>query len=313
MDPALPLRDHSCDDPRRERLHLPRRYGADPSAPGMPLARRRMVAVLVAFTRAQHRSEAFPAAAPPQVRTLPCIPGPPDEQLESMLGATPHEFELWCALASVLVSFISNVQCISGMWRTRPRSVISGYASSAPRPRPESRPLVWSICMIRVGRVMCRSRCAAGWMAARRRWRGCAVSARWLCRRRTGVNRLQRDVRKREGVPQTGRAAHARNRPRRYQQPRGRPRPARPPRRSRLPIHAHQAHNAPGQGRNSGVHGEPGPTHSCSRAVRLRSACRMSVVPVKRIPSPAPPESAERRATHSCRPCRSRAASWPGC
>src|SRR5690606_12681571 len=32
-------------------------------------------------------------AAPPQVRTPPSVPEPPDEHLESVLGATPHEFE----------------------------------------------------------------------------------------------------------------------------------------------------------------------------------------------------------------------------
>lgn len=52
-----------------------------------------LVSVLVSFTGVQHRSEAPPDPAAPQVRTLLITPGPPDEHLESMLRAASHQFE----------------------------------------------------------------------------------------------------------------------------------------------------------------------------------------------------------------------------
>jgi hypothetical protein len=69
---------------------------ADGRSPTTPCSDRTfgsVVAVSVAFTRVQHRSEAPTNPAPPQVRTFPNVPEPPDEHLESVLGATPHEFE----------------------------------------------------------------------------------------------------------------------------------------------------------------------------------------------------------------------------
>src|SRR5690606_13417821 len=52
-----------------------------------------LVAVLVAFTPVRRCPPPVQRAAPPQVRTPPSVPEPPDEHLESVLGATPHEFE----------------------------------------------------------------------------------------------------------------------------------------------------------------------------------------------------------------------------
>jgi hypothetical protein len=53
----------------------------------------RAVAVLVAFTAVRWRSKIVGSAAAPQVRTLLALCEHPGEQLESVLGATPHEFE----------------------------------------------------------------------------------------------------------------------------------------------------------------------------------------------------------------------------
>jgi len=52
-----------------------------------------VVAVLVAFTSVQDRSTEPPGDVPQQVRTCPDTSEPQDEHLESVLGATPHEFE----------------------------------------------------------------------------------------------------------------------------------------------------------------------------------------------------------------------------
>jgi hypothetical protein len=52
-----------------------------------------VVAVLVAFTGVQRRSGAPPTPDAAQARTFPYASEPPDEQLESVLGATPHVFE----------------------------------------------------------------------------------------------------------------------------------------------------------------------------------------------------------------------------
>ncbi|GAA2838765.1 hypothetical protein GCM10010505_72330 [Kitasatospora aburaviensis] len=52
-----------------------------------------LVAVLVAFTPVRGRSAPDRRVIPPQVRTPTTVPGQPDEHLESVLGATPHEFE----------------------------------------------------------------------------------------------------------------------------------------------------------------------------------------------------------------------------
>ena len=52
-----------------------------------------IVAVPVAFMSVQHRPEPRLGDAAPQVRTPANPLGPPGEQLESVLGATPHEFE----------------------------------------------------------------------------------------------------------------------------------------------------------------------------------------------------------------------------
>ncbi len=58
-----------------------------------PERRLGLVAVLVAFTPVRRRTHARKQAARPQPRTLLITPGPPDEQLESVLGSHPHEFE----------------------------------------------------------------------------------------------------------------------------------------------------------------------------------------------------------------------------
>ncbi|WP_256215874.1 MFS transporter [Streptomyces sp. Ag109_O5-10] len=51
------------------------------------------VAVWVAFSPVHRRPSASVAAPASQVRTVTNPPGPPDEHLESVLGATSHEFE----------------------------------------------------------------------------------------------------------------------------------------------------------------------------------------------------------------------------
>jgi hypothetical protein len=65
----------------------------DDDHPNLRRPRRSMVAVLVAFTPVQRHSPPTLSPAPPQVRTFLTTPEPPDEHLESVLGATPHEFE----------------------------------------------------------------------------------------------------------------------------------------------------------------------------------------------------------------------------
>jgi hypothetical protein len=52
-----------------------------------------MVAVLVAFIGVQGGSGALRLITKPQVRTVWDAAGPPGAELESVLGATPHEFE----------------------------------------------------------------------------------------------------------------------------------------------------------------------------------------------------------------------------
>jgi hypothetical protein len=58
-----------------------------------PLAGPRSVAVPVASISVQERPAVLPGAAAPQVRTPTNPAGQPHEHLESVLGATPHEFE----------------------------------------------------------------------------------------------------------------------------------------------------------------------------------------------------------------------------
>jgi hypothetical protein len=53
----------------------------------------RLVSVPVSFTPVRPRPRAVTPEAPPQLRTPPTPAGPPYEHLESVLGATPHEFE----------------------------------------------------------------------------------------------------------------------------------------------------------------------------------------------------------------------------
>lgn len=64
---------------------------SDPQALTSP--HQRMVAVLVAFIPVQSCSRPECSAAQPQFRTPADFPGQPDEQLESVLGTTPPEFE----------------------------------------------------------------------------------------------------------------------------------------------------------------------------------------------------------------------------
>jgi hypothetical protein len=98
-----------------------------------------------------------------QVRTLLNSPGRPRDPLESVLGATPHEFEsrilrhclnrqnedpgplsgrgLHYVLVSVLVSFISNICDIQAKLRRRPLPIPVGSPTEpAEASRPEARP-----------------------------------------------------------------------------------------------------------------------------------------------------------------------------
>ncbi len=95
-----------------------------------------LVSVLVSFAPVQRRSPPTLLPGPPQARTPLSPTEPADEDLESVLGATPHEFE-----SRILRQCLTG-HYVEGPYRPRwgPSSRPSQLATEAPPERPSPPP-----------------------------------------------------------------------------------------------------------------------------------------------------------------------------